>query len=400
MVPIWVRLTGGLLALLSILLIGVAAAFGALVAGGAAGQATGLLPGVTTSRYQGSTTRELAARSELLVKVPSPVGLQLRQGLPGTIGVEQRLLVVAAFPVSAQQVAGQAAISTTVTGSRVEIDVGGWQHLDSAVRQADRELVISVPPGVAISIQDDASAVTMSGSAGPLTIRTGRGDIVLRDMTVDQPVSAHTGSGAITFSGTVRSGSLDLDSDHGPIELREVNVSHPVHARTGSGEIGFSGTSDGGSLDLSTSQGRIDVSGPLIETSVTAHSDTGGITISGPVAGGSLDLSSSQGSIAMHGVEADRSVQAHAGSGSITFGGTIKGGTVRLDTTQGDITVSLPPDTNAHLTAATRQGSLRIASIWPVPTSQGRAVDAKLGTGSGGSITIQSGSGNIAVKPG
>jgi hypothetical protein len=112
----------------------------------------------------------------------------------------------------------------------------------------------------------------------------------------------------------------------------------------------------------------------------------------------SVDLANSSGRVTLTGVTATGPVRVRTDSGSVDFSGALRGGRLDFQTSTGDISLGLPSDTSARLSAATDTGGLTVDHTWPVAASS-RAVGGTLGDGTDGSISLRTGSGSISISP-
>lgn len=176
---------------------------------------------------------------------------------------------------------------------------------------------------------------------------TGSGNVEASDFK--GAIEVDTGSGDLTFRNI--EGQLTISVGSGDIELQNINVEQ-VELQTGSGDI---------TID--------EIVGAL-----KAHTGSGNITI----------------------VNAEAlQFDLQTGSGDVRFDGSLNSEQEsRAQTSSGNITMTLPADTNAAITAQTGSGD--ISSAWDL----GGSDHSRRGTiGSGGAeLVLEAGSGDITIE--
>lgn len=157
-------------------------------------------------------------------------------------------------------------VTATRSGNEVSLEThyptgAGWDRAAPRERTARIDLVIIVPPGIEIEIDDGSGNIDVVGTASVI-VDDQSGAIELRD--IDGDVAIEDGSGGIDIRG-VRGGVLLRDGSGG-IEIRDVGQDVRI-VSDGSGSISVDGVggdflvgSDGsGSIRHSGVEGRIEV---------------------------------------------------------------------------------------------------------------------------------------------
>jgi Putative adhesin len=132
-----------------------------------------------------------------------------------------------------------------------------WNLLQFGMRHFD--LVITVPEGCDIQLNNGSGEVIVQGVSGGIDLRTGSGTISVSE--VDGQISLKTGSGPV--SGTGINGQLKLLTGSGRIDLEQAALKGSSQIKTGSGAITFAGELDPyGNYDLKTGSGRVNLTLP------------------------------------------------------------------------------------------------------------------------------------------
>lgn len=221
--------------------------------------------------------------------------------------------------------------ATHYQGRRVRVTSGSFSH--GVTLWAD--LVLTVPPGSAVRVQNsvgriaaqdvagdlslksDAGDVRAEGGAGRSRIETGSGDVVVRSRRGDldvgtgsgdvlvarltgdgrigtgsgdvqlehvegKRVAVHTGSGAVTFDRV--SGSIEVETGSGDISSRELSGAEDVSAETGSGDVAIAGDLTGlKRMRINTSSGEVHVStGKTVPMKIRAKTTSGDVDVDLP----------------------------------------------------------------------------------------------------------------------
>jgi hypothetical protein len=114
---------------------------------------------------------------------------------------------------------------------------------------------------------------------------------------------------------------------------------------------------------------------------------------------GAITLDNGAGNLTASGVTFTGTSRLHAGAGNVTVDGAMaSGAAVDVVVGAGNAALTLPSDTPAHLTASTGVGNLTITG-WQIPVSGmvGHSASGDLGGNPTARLTIQVGTGNIAL---
>ena len=196
------------------------------------------------------------------------------------------------------------------------------------------------------------------------------GEVVVSNVDGDLSVSA--GSADIRSSGT--SGGLVLDTGSGDVELD--GARGDVTIDTGSGDVQARGVS-GGNLAVDTGSG--DVVGAAIGV-------------------GELSVDTGSGDVSLDGVEATE-VGVDTGSGDVEVRFLASPNTVSVDTGSGDVTLTLPSSWESSVELDSSSGDIHSDFRLTVEEMDDDYVKGRVGTG-GGSLEIDTGSGNIRLNQG
>jgi Putative adhesin len=129
-----------------------------------------------------------------------------------------------------------------------------WNMFQFGLRSIDLE--ITVPEACDVQVNNGSGRITANGLHGNIQLKTGSGRIEVGDLRGN--VALNTGSGSI--SGGAVSGQLALTTGSGRIELLRSAMEGTSRIKTGSGSITFDGTLDPrGNYELKTGSGSVQV---------------------------------------------------------------------------------------------------------------------------------------------
>ncbi|HLG64628.1 MAG TPA: DUF4097 family beta strand repeat-containing protein [Ktedonosporobacter sp.] len=167
-----------------------------------------------------------------------------------------------------------------------------WGVFQLGLRRIDMD--ITVPETCDIELTNTSGRVIVQSISGTCRLDTSSGRIIMSDL--QGLITAHTGSGRIeasnlqghtslqTGSGRMQlsniQGQLNGKTGSGRIELLNATLSGESRLKTGSGSITFTGSLDpSGDYELTTGSGRIRVSLPLDASfSLKSKTGSGGVT--------------------------------------------------------------------------------------------------------------------------
>ncbi len=217
--------------------------------------------------------------------------------------------------------------------------------------EAHADIVVRVPPGVAVAVYLAAGSGQAAGLASDLVFRTASGAVEVAGVVGD--VEVDTGSGAVAIS--------DVEGD--------------VTADTGSGAIGLENIR-GDRLDADTGSGGVRGSNVSV---------------------GRLLVDTGSGSIRIDGLSA-ADIDCDTGSGAVHLSMLSDVDRMVVDTGSGSVTVGVPSDFGAELELDT--GSGRISVDVPdrvVETSRRTHFRGAVGDGNG-SVVIDTGAGGVTIR--
>ncbi len=137
-----------------------------------------------------------------------------------------------------------------------DFDAGWWGSGDNP----RIDLVVRVPPALAVEVDDGSGAISVTGVNGDLRIDDGSGRIELRDL--GGSVEIEDGSGSIDVVGVA--GDLRIDDGSGSIDIRTVGGAVTIDDGSGSVDVSDVGgdlliVDDGsGSLRYSNVRGQVE----------------------------------------------------------------------------------------------------------------------------------------------
>ena len=127
-----------------------------------------------------------------------------------------------------------------------------WNMFEFGLRRIDLE--ITVPEACDVQVINGSGRITANGLHGNIQLKTGSGRIEVGDLRGN--VALHTGSGSIT--GGAVNGQLVLTTGSGRIELLRSAMEGTSRIKTGSGSITYDGTLDpGGNYEMKTGSGSV-----------------------------------------------------------------------------------------------------------------------------------------------
>ena len=218
--------------------------------------------------------RTIPASSATTLDVSTTRGkIDIRPGTGNEISIKGTVTVRVAFdaPANALELAKQLADHPEIEqGTNV---VRLQPPSDSATRKATTvSYEITVPGGAAVAASSDSGAVSVTGIAGRLTVKTSSAEISLSRLGGETDVTTTSGAVDIAEAGA----PVRVSTQSGALTLRRLGSA--LHARTQSG--GLSATFTGpGDIDVETSSSAITLEG--IEGGLTARSRSGRIIVTG-----------------------------------------------------------------------------------------------------------------------
>lgn len=259
-----------------------------------------------------------------------------------------------------------------VLGAVVDYEVTLPENVAVHAETSSGDIRVAGPVG-SCRLDTDYGSIAAEGARGDVSARSGSGDLSVRDVAGERVV-ADSGHGVVRLenceaaavraaskSGDVvlvnaRAATIELDTDYGGVSVR-----------------GAAGT-----LRASSRSGDVDLAD--VEGGVTARTMYGRVAVDGVLS--TLEARSSSGNV---------SVRAKTGSSDDSDWELASG--------YGEVTLHVPADFACELAATTRYGEVDCA--FPISLDTGKRRDGALKgvIGRGGrTVTMTSGSGNLAVK--
>ena len=219
--------------------------------------------------YTAPRDAELDARGARSLRVEAKAGMLRIEGRAGTSEVRVRGTARASRESWLEDIQLRAERRGDVL--EVIVDIPSWSWTGTGREYKGLDLVIEVPPGLALDVVDGSGAIEMRG-VGPLRLRDGSGEIEITDVT----------------------GTVDIDDGSGEVVLR--NVRGEVRIEDGSGE-----------MHIEDVQGNVDIvddgSGSLTIARVTGWvqvNDAGSGTVEVTDVGGDLTVRETRRSRVRH----------------------------------------------------------------------------------------------------
>jgi Putative adhesin len=144
-----------------------------------------------------------------------------------------------------------------------------WNFFQFGLRNIDFE--ITVPGNSSVQVSNGSGRVAMQGVHGDIKLRTGSGRIEASDL--QGRIAMKTGSGRVSMINIA--GQVTLATGSGKIELEQAQLVEGAEFKTGSGRITFAGTLDPrGSYRFQTGSGKVSLTLPP-DTALKLQAKTG-----------------------------------------------------------------------------------------------------------------------------
>jgi DUF4097 and DUF4098 domain-containing protein YvlB len=266
----------------------------------------------------------------------------------------------------------------------------GSTHLELS---AQVDFVATVPLGTGLTASSGSGDLVTRGALGALRLTTGYGSIRIDEARGD--VHAKSGSGDVE-AAKLDGGEVELESGYGTVRVQNARARR-VKCESGSGDIRIDAAS-AESLDLETGYGSVHVD--QAGGAVRAASGSGDVRLRGVA--GPVEAKSGYGAVEIDGVLA--SVEASSGSGDVRVrarAGSRVDPSWTATSSYGEVVLEVPADFACTLDARTGYGN--VECDFPVTIEAGKKkrgdskLAGKIGSG-GGTVTLSSGSGDVALK--
>lgn len=260
----------------------------------------------------------------------------------------------------------------------------------------DTDTTVAVPQGARLRLQNQSGDIVIrTWNRQEMRIQAmhaarARVEVDVRGQSVDLRVRDRMGMPrAVDYELTVPA-SMALDVGGMSTEISIDGIRAPVKAHTLDGNITLRGGAE--SIQLTALSGRIDVSGSRGRLEVRAVSND--VTVND--AEGELIVESVSGNIDMRNI-VSRSVDAQVVSGNVVFQGPIDDrGTYTMVSHSGNVTLGLPDNTNATISASVSSGTVRSSFTMSSERQSRRMTRYRLGAGTA-SIDVETFSGNVRL---
>lgn len=259
--------------------------------------------------------------------------------------------------------------SRTTTRFRGErVTVYGAPHGGAVTLYAD--LAVRLPRGVGAKLRNAVGQVVARDIEGDLRLSTGSGDVEVNAGRGD--TVAETGSGDVQIAD--RAGKARAETGSG--DVRCERLAGEVAVETGSGDVVATDLT-GGPATFSTGSGDV----RLTRVANLADVETGSGTIVGVE------------------IAAGDHLTASTGSGDVRLSGDFAAARrLLVETGSGDVLLGVGSSLDAQIDVSTGSGGIdvNLARLSQVRSKRG-SFQAQIGEGSGGRVTISTGSGDVRV---
>lgn len=153
---------------------------------------------------------------------------------------------------------------------------GGTLTITLNSSQDSSASVVTLPPGMTVSLETTAGAIEVDSYSGQVSAKTDAGSITLNGDTLTGSSVINSNSGDINLAQGSLSGTTSLSTTDGSITLDQETLSGQFVAFTGAnGDIRLNGTLDAkGTYQFTTYNGNIDLTLPA-DTSMQVQTTTG-----------------------------------------------------------------------------------------------------------------------------
>jgi lia operon protein LiaG len=275
---------------------------------------------------------------------------------------------------------------------RIEVD--GTPAL--VVRYPEGDVVYDGPGGGSTQLRVRDDGTFGGGIRGDrVTIRrSGRGTQAHADLRILVPaqhsVELRLGVGEVGASGV--EGGLNIDVSSAAVRTR--NTRGALRIDTGSGSVVVE-DAQGDDLLIDTGSGSVQVNG-VRGTGLSVDTGSGRVT-GGDIAVTTLGVDTGSGSIVLSDVSAS-DIELDTGSGRVELDVVTQIERVLIDTGSGSVRLTVPADLNASAEIETSSGGIDIDLPVRISSRDRTSLVGTFGTGSGGHIEIDTGSGSVSVR--
>jgi len=188
----------------------------------------------------GQFDRTLVVNGPVSLSVDVPVGdVTVEAGASGQVTVTATRRAWGSTRSRAQEVLAGIDIAVEQTGNQVRVDVTGLTDVRNVARSPQVDLVISVPPETALTVDANVGRVSVVGLSGDLSVKADVGTVTLNDVLPQGLLEIETRVANIELTGALVPGAAyRLSSDVGRIAMRVPDDSaFSIDARSDIGNV-------------------------------------------------------------------------------------------------------------------------------------------------------------------
>jgi len=298
-----------------------------------------------------------------------------------------RIEVTARYPVEKHgtyrytEGEGSGSTSTTYLGHRVKVVSGplaGGVELWADFR-------LRLPAGTGATLRNEVGRVVATNVNGPLSARTGSGDVRLEGG--EGEATARSGSGDVLVKG--RTGRAEARTGSGEIVLASITGDATVN--TGSGGAVVEDLK--GSLEVHTGSGNV-TARRVTGSRTKVRTGSGEITLHS--VSGSLEAHTGSGEIRGEEMTVAGALDLDTGSGDIRLGGDFAGvSEARVETGSGDVSLTMVKAPGMTLDLGTSSGEIRL-DLPGTKLKAGKRFEMTTGDGAA-KVKVRTSSGSILI---
>lgn len=183
---------------------------------------TKLFDSTATSHYQAPTA------VNRIVLDTGDVDVDVKQEDVSSVGIDTKSTYFIDKPTVEHQVDG--------TALQVKADCGSaWTHAS-----CDTDMTVTVPRGVAVTLDGGSGHVVLDGLTGALAIKSGTGDVD-GNALLSTDILALSGNGNVDLDLAASPTRLDVSTDNGDIDVVVPTSSYAVQMKSDNGDEALSG---------------------------------------------------------------------------------------------------------------------------------------------------------------
>lgn len=304
-------------------------------------------------------------------------------------------------------------------------------HIGAGLGQSDSiDFTVYVPMETSVTVDTGSGELVLRDINGDIDVNSGYGDIELENVEGD--IKVCTNSGKIEANSVKSSKEIELNSNYGSLNLNDAQAMN-ILLSSGSGEINVTKTSARERISLITGYGDVDFTSGSAMT-VNINSNSGDITLSGLKVSDSLQANSDYGTIDLEQVAArvyeldtnsgnvivngvsgylkaisgygdievshanKVTLDLNTNSGGIEFSGSLGKGPHMVYSDYGEITMTIPADTALNFDFRTDYGSVKSELEVTITGEMDKEHWIGKINGGGEKIRVETNSGDIRIK--